>query len=206
MHTSGNLASGYCTNDPNASGTDKAVLFVRNGGITANGGLLRLCNTTVFLMGNRPNGCLTSIQYFVAPLTKPCGDAAGNGLIKISGTATQDWTAPNQYDDMTGLTSGQQKAAWLDKNGPEDLALWSESYGTASDWQMSGGGTMHLVGVFMTPNAGPFVVKGGAAQQLSNAQYIASSFQLTGGATLYMTVDPNNVITYPMLYPFSLVR
>jgi hypothetical protein len=58
----------------------------------------------------------------------------------------------------------------------------------------------------MTPNAGPFVVKGGATQQLSNAQYIASSFQLTGGATLEMKVDANNVISYPMLTPFSLVR
>ncbi len=206
MHTAGQIdgSTGLCTNVVNPS---RAMLFVKDGGITATGGLLRLCNTTVILMGNRPNGCTSSISYTVAPVTTPCGGAAGDGLIKIAGTAVQDWTAPNTIDDMSLLDEDTKKASyWQNKAGLEDLALWSESYGTSSNWQMSGGGTMHLVGVFMTPNASPFVVKGGATQQLSNAQYVASSFQLTGGATLEMKVDANNVISYPMLTPFSLVR
>lgn len=206
MNTTGHMdpVTGMCTNAVNPS---RATLFVKDGGITATGGLLRLCNTTVFLMGNRPNGCTSSISYTVAPVTAPCGGGSGNGLIKIGGTAVQDWTAPNTIDDMSLLDEPTKKGTyWQNKAGLEDLALWSETYGTGSDWQMAGGGTMHLVGVFMTPNASPFVVKGGATQQLSNAQYVASSFQLTGGATLEMKVDANNVISFPMLTPFSLVR
>jgi len=202
MHTSGLMDGANCSN---GNSPNKAILVVKDGGISANGGILRLCNTSVFLLGGRDDGCLSSVQYTVAPVTSPCS-GSGNGLINVGGTAVQDWTAPNQYNDMSGMLPADQQAAWTDVNGPEDLALWTETYGTSSDWQMAGGGTMHLVGVFMTPNASPFVVKGGASQTLSNAQYIASSFLLTGGATLQMTVDANNVISFPELNPFTLVR
>lgn len=212
MNTAGNLAANpsyptgplnICKSTTNAS---KAMLFVNDGGIKATGGLLQLCNTTVIMLNGQPNACLPTVGTVAPPTSSPCSSGAGNGRFKIAGTATQDWTAPNQYDDMSLMTDSQKKAAWEDTNGLEDLALWSESYGTSSDWQMSGGGLMHTVGVFMTPNAAPFVVKGDGTQTLNNAQYIATSFELTGGATLNMTVDPNNAIPLPALNPFTLVR
>jgi hypothetical protein len=58
----------------------------------------------------------------------------------------------------------------------------------------------------MAPNANPFQITGSGSQVMNNAQYIASSFALSGGATLSMTVDPNNAVKLPKLGPFNLVR
>ena len=44
----------------------------------------------------------------------------------------------------------------------------------------------------MAPNANPFNISGGGTQNLVNAQYIATTFSLAGGANLKMTVDPAN--------------
>ena len=71
---------------------------------------------------------------------------------------------------------------------------------------MAGGGNLHVGGVFMTPNAAPFNVTGNGAQDLTNAQFIATSFAVDGGAILTMRVDPNNAVGLPSLYDFRLVR
>jgi hypothetical protein len=65
---------------------------------------------------------------------------------------------------------------------------------------------MHMVGVFMTPNATPFTVTGGGSQDLNNAQYIATSFVVKGGASLKMRVDPNTVVSLPSFDRWTLVR
>ena len=100
------------------------------------------------------------------------------------------------------MTEAQKQAVW---NELEDLAFWSESYGDGK-FAMSGGSGLHLVGVFMTPNADPFTVTGGGAQTLTNAQYVATKFEVNGGASLNMVVDPNNTVTLPKISYFDMVR
>ena len=103
---------------------------------------------------------------------------------------------------MTTMSQADKQAAW---DQLEDLAFWSEAYGSGT-FAMSGGSGLHLVGVFMTPNADPFSVTGGGSQTLTNAQYIATRFEVNGGASLTMRVDPNNTVTLPKLTTFDLVR
>ena len=125
----------------------------------------------------------------------------------MSLAGSTDWTAPNRYGDMAGpplnMTKAQQQTAW---DGGEDLALWTETYGTGSAFKMAGGGNMHVGGVFMAPNAAPFTVTGNGAQDLTNAQFIATSFAVDGGAVLTMRVDPYNAVGLPSLYDFRMVR
>lgn len=123
-----------------------------------------------------------------------------------------DWTAPNEHDVMT-LDDGSPDPAkapfWSDVNGPEDLALWSESAGNNSSttYNMAGGGLFAVRGVFMTPNADSMILSGGALLDLTNAQFIATSIQLNGNTTrVKMSVDPNSAVTLPQLTPFTLVR
>ena len=122
-----------------------------------------------------------------------------------------DWTAPNQYDLMnlpTGDPNPLLAPAWSDVNGPEDLALWSESAGnnTSTSYSMAGGGLFHVQGVFMVPNADSFNMTGGSHQNLTNAQYIAASIALSGSTQLSMAVDPNAAVTLPKLKTIGLVR
>jgi hypothetical protein len=105
--------------------------------------------------------------------------------------------------NAAGLSLTQQQTLW---DGGEDLSLWTETYGTSSTYQMAGGGAMRVAGVFMVPDAFPFNITGGGAQDLTNAQYVVRSFSVAGGATLTMKVDPNNVVGLPSLYDYRLVR
>jgi len=172
--------------------------------------LLRLCNTSVIMEGGDlgagtaalPGGCLP-LTMGTAPATSPCNSSAGDSLVQLSGVA--DWTAPNAYGDMTaaGLTAAGKQTAW---DGQEDLALWTETAGSGSDYKMAGGGKLHVAGVFMVPNAGPFTITGGGLQDLTNAQYIVRSFAVDGGATLKMSVDPYNAVGLLSLTNFWLVR
>jgi hypothetical protein len=97
--------------------------------------------------------------------------------------------------------------AWADPNGPEDLALWSESgTNSSSTYNMNGGGVFHVRGVFMVPNAEPFKISGGAGMNLTNAQYIVTSIELSGGTQITMAVDPNSAVTLPDLGLVGLIR
>jgi hypothetical protein len=209
MNTAGNLSGGQCSS---AKGPSKAVLFVKAGDIKETGGLLQLCKTTVFMMGNRGDACLPSTAG-TAPNPAPCGGTPGDGQIAVTGGAV-DWTAPNTMDvttDGEGWPTAAAKAAWTDPDGPEDLALWDESAsGPASTgnpkMSMAGNGALHTVGVFMVPNAAPFTVGGGGTQTLTNAQYIASDIAVNGGAYISMKVDANSAVTMQALKPIGLVR
>ncbi|HET7690258.1 MAG TPA: hypothetical protein VFK41_07765 [Nocardioidaceae bacterium] len=203
MHHNGNASC------PGGTQSESALLFIRSGAITNNNGLFQACNTAVIMMsGDGNKACLPAVGTVAPPTTKPCpGASAGNGFLDLSGGgsgATQiDWTAPNTRDaDMSALSQADKQAAW---NQLEDLAFWSEAYGS-SKFTMSGGAGLHLVGVFMTPNADPFTVTGGGSQTLTNAQYVATKFEVNGGASLTMRVDPNNTVTLPKLTTFDLVR
>jgi Flp pilus assembly protein TadG len=204
-----------CSSSPTGNPSAKAQLIVRRGRINGGGGLLRLCNTTVILEGGdvgdgtaaKPGGCLPT-SWGTPPTSVPCAGTTasttgGNGAVTTSGSVTVDWTAPNAYDDMNaaGLSAAQQRAQW---DGGEDLALWTETAGSGSS--MAGGGGLRVRGVFMVPNADPFVLNGGTGQDLTNAQYIVRRFSVGGNATLTMRVDPNNAIPLPSLYDFRMVR
>lgn len=203
-------SAGQCSGNPTLDSTAKAQVVIRRGAVAGNGGLLRLCNTTVVMEGGdtgngtaaNPGGCLP-LTNGTAPTPTPCQSSAGDSSVSTAGAV--DWTAPNAYSDMNaqGLTTSQQQAMW---DGGEDLALWTETYGSGTTYKMAGGGAMHVAGVFMVPNAFPFQISGGGSQDLTNAQYIVRSFSVAGGATLTMKVDPNNVVGLPSLYDFRMVR
>lgn len=212
-----NTSSGLDAPPPNGNctttqSTSKAVVFVRSGDIgLSTGGTLRLCRTTVMLMGGDNNGCLPATSG-TAPTSTPCpSSSGGSGQITQNGGVI-DWTAPNQFDVTTlsdGTPDPAMAPAWSDVNGPEDLALWSESYGSSSSTTFSLGGTstFHLTGVFMVPNADPFTIGGGGTLNLTNAQFIATSISLNGnGTNITMKVDPNSAVHIPNLGTVGLVR
>jgi Flp pilus assembly protein TadG len=214
MHTSGNQApptTGNCTTGRNSS---KAVLFVKSGVIKQSGtSLLRLCRTTVFMMGGRSDGCVPASPG-TAPTRTPC---TGGSSVLGTGQFTQqggdiDWTAPDSLDVTTDPVTGDPLpialTAWSDPNGPEDLALWSESGSDNSNtYNMAGGGLFNVRGVYMVPNADPFIISGGGVMNLTNAQYVASSIELNGSTTnITMSVDPHSAVTLPDLALVGLVR
>lgn len=218
MHTNGNTTGtanglGTCI-DGNTS--NKAVLFIKNGNLKQNGGFLQLCNTTAYLMGGQADGCVPTYTTYTpdaapAPSPTPCSSAMGTGQLVQTGGSI-DWTAPNKYDEMTladGKPDPVKSPAWADPEGPEDLALWDESAGNNSSdkYQFTGGGGMHLQGVFMVPNADPINLSGNANFVLTNAQFVATSLALaSNNTTLTMSVDPNAAVTIPRLTPLGMVR
>ena len=207
-NSASNLSAGICSNGQNSS---TAALFVKSGDIKETGGSLQLCRTSVFMMAGSSNGCLPSTAG-TAPTTTPCpGVNGGLGTGQFTQTGGNiDWTAPDRLDqtvDADGKVLATATASWSDPNGPEDLALWSESATNSSNtYNMNGGTTFHVRGVFMVPNAQPFTITGGANMNLTNAQYIASSIQLSGGTQITMSVDPNAGTTVPTIGLVGLVR
>lgn len=132
-------------------------------------------------------GC-TPASGGTAPVTTTC-----NGTLKITG-GDIDWTAPNAVGEH---------ATPVDWRQHEDLALWTETSGVHN---IGGGGFMHLGGVFMLPNAFPFKLHGGGDQDILNSQYIARTLWATGNGTLAMAPDADDVVTFPVLSGFTLVR
>lgn len=214
MHTADNVnAAGSCEVGTRDSGTtaDKAVLFIKQGSFKEanSSNLVRMCRTTVFLMSGQSDGCVPSTDG-TAPTLTPCLSGLGSGQFTQNGGAI-DWTAPDTLDattDDNGDPLPEAEAAWADQNGPEDLALWSESASNSStNFSMTGGGLFSVRGVFMTPNAVPFTIGGGAYLNLTNAQFIARTIQLNGNNTkIDMRVDPNAAVTLPDLTLVGLVR
>jgi Putative Flp pilus-assembly TadE/G-like len=201
-----NLSGTTCSNGQNSS---KATLFVQSGVIQeSTGGLVQMCRTTVFMLGGRSDGCVPATAG-TAPTSTPCNGTLGSGQFTMNGGGI-DWTAPDTMDvtlDATNKPLSGAVTAWADPNGPEDLALWSESASNTNTlYKMTGGGLFHVRGVYMVPNAQPFTISGGAGLNLTNAQYIASSIELNGGAQITMSVDPNSAVTLPELGLVGLIR
>lgn len=211
MNTAGNLdALGHCSTGQNAS---KAVLMVRYGAVKeSNNSWLRMCRTTAILMGGSATGCVPS-TFGTAPTSTPCpGINSGRGTGHFTQTGGNiDWTAPDSIDTTLDVVTKKPLPAaiplWEDPNGPEDLALWAESATSSSDkFVMTGGGFFNVRGVFMLPNAEPFTLSGGSALDLTNAQFIATSIELNGGAKITMKVDPNSAVVLPDLDLVGLIR
>jgi hypothetical protein len=191
----GSTAADRCSSSATSG---RARIFVRQGGIDATGGTLRLCNSTMVLLGsNTTDGCVPSVDG-PAPTSTPCTGTAGTGRVNVAGQTVFDWTAPNQY--AGSIPTADHAAAW---GNFEDLAMWSESAGL---YKFSGGGGMNTVGVYMVPNGSPVNVGGGSSQSLTNAQYIARTFSVSGGGTLSLVTDPRNVVTIPAISGYVLVR
>jgi Flp pilus assembly protein TadG len=207
-------ATGKCTTGQT---NQRSVLFVKTGPVKQSAGTLRLCNTTVYMMGGKSDGCLPSYtpasadETGPAPTTVPCAGSAGDGQYTTTG-GDIDWTAPNKWDqilDDNGIPDPTKAPDWLSVDGPEDLALWDESYGGDSNpkYQFTGGGVFNLRGVFMVPNADPISLSGSANFDLKNAQFVASSLALaSNNTTLTMTVDPNSAVALQKLQVVGLVR
>jgi hypothetical protein len=189
MHDHGSTAQ--CASP--AVGEHRARLFIHTGQLTVGGtGSLKLCNTTVILMGGQNSACLPT-TVGKEPTDTPCGDT-GNGTLSFGGGAAIDWTGPNSVDGPATT------ADWQDL---EDLAVWSE---TAGVHDVGGSGAMHMSGVFMVPNANAFKINGAAGQNVENSQYIVRKLWNPGNGQLTMRPDPTDVITFPILEGFELVR
>lgn len=207
----GNVTGAACNTGVNPSLSSIAVLVVKSGEIKQTGGLLQMCRTTVVMMGNNGTGCLPTSTP-TPPTSTPCGGGTGDGQISLSGSASIDWTAPNTLDKTTDAMGNPTPAAltaWSRAEGPEDLALWTESAGLTSSptYSIGGSGSFQTVGVFMAPNAAPFTIGGGSTQNLTNAQYIATSIALNGTNTsINMSVDPYAAVTIPRIGLTGLVR
>jgi hypothetical protein len=222
MHTGtadANLVSGQCSDSPSSDPSNKSVLVVKQGDVKQTGGTIQMCYTTVLMMGGQDDACLpgllpdgsSTLSQSAPNPTTPCNGSTGSGQFTQTG-GNVDWTAPNRYDATLlpdGSADPTKSGEWANPNGPEDLGLWSESGGGSSNpkYQMTGGGSVHLRGVLMAPNAQPFVLSGQFNQTLVNAQYIVSSISLSSNNTsITLMVDPNAAVTLPRLTVIGLVR
>lgn len=189
MHHAGrSLGTPARCNEVDAA-TERARLVVGTGPVelTNNSASLQLCDVTMILGGGSATGC-TPASGGTEPVINSC-----NGSVKMTG-GSLDWTAPNMVHEA---------ATALDWREHEDLALWTETSGTHD---VGGGGYMHLAGVFMLPNAFPFKLSGGGEQDILHSQYIARTLWAAGNGTLTMAPDARDVVTFPVLSGFALVR
>lgn len=217
MHYAGRTSgTGDCsTTRPPSGSPSRAIMFIRNGRFSQSGtGQLQLCNTTVIMMNGRADGCVPA-SAGSAPTATPCAgvnSGRGDGYLGQQG-GTIDWTAPDNIDITLGsdnLPTAAATAGWQNVDGPEDLAFWSEgaSGGTGTtEFRMQGSGALKVRGVFMLPNAVPFTIGGGAAMNLTNAQFVARTIALNGtGTHITMAVDGNSAVSLPKLTLIGLVR
>lgn len=180
---------------------ERARLVIRGGAITQSGGLLQMCHTSVIMMGSNTGGCVPPADG-APPYDSPCPGngvftSTGNGYLVAQG-GDQEWTAPNR------MNTAAPQASDADRRDLEDLALWTETAGASH--KLTGGGVMHLSGVFSLPNAHPFSLHGGSNQSAPNAQYIVRSLNATGGGRIYMRPNPYDSPRLPALQGFDLVR
>jgi len=136
--------------NPLPSSTDAAVLYMRKGNLTVNGGgSFDLHNTFVYEAG---------------------------GYLSFGGGGTPVWDAP--------------------KDGPfKSLAYWDEF--ASNQFQISGGASMSLGGVFFTPQANPFTISGGSPAVQQNAQFVSRMAKISGGGTLNLTPQQGDAVTLP---------
>jgi hypothetical protein len=72
--------------------------------------------------------------------------------------------------------------------------LWSE--GASDKFQLNGGGTLNMSGVFFTPEADSFKLSGGGGFSQLVAQFISYRLDVSGGGILTM-VPGDNFVTIP---------
>jgi len=191
-------ASANCDDRFDAEPSARTELVVGEGRINASGGLLRLCQTTLFMM----DGALAAGS---CPIPTVDGTAPGDntcaGNVSVAGGSVVDWTAPNVKDDPDDLPDDTDFANF------EDLALWSETSGAGgSAWSVAGSGGLFLSGIYFTPNANPFTLGGGGSINIREAQFITRKLNVVGGGLLAMRPEAHNSVLFPVLGGFTLVR
>jgi Flp pilus assembly protein TadG len=186
MHTQGGTTC--ADSSPSARGR----LVVGVGEIKSKSGnpVFQVCNTAVIMLGGHSEGCVPS----TAGTEPQDATSCTTGFLDLAGGASTDWTAPNLVG--AGRTSA-------DLDDLEDLALWTESEAGSS---IRGSGSITLAGVFILPNANPFSVGGSGSQDVEDSQYFARKLGASGGGTLFMRPNPDNVTKVPYYGSFRLVR
>lgn len=186
-----------CTDRHSAAPSARTKLVVGNGRISASGGLLRLCQTTLFMMDSS-GGTPCPVPAFDGDQPR---DNTCKGNVSVAGQTVVDWTAPNVKNDPDDLPTAADFAQL------EDLALWSETSGSGgSAWSVVGGGGLHLSGVYFTPNANPLSIGGGGTIDIEEAQIITRKLNVAGGGVLAMQPEAHNSVLIPVLGGFTLVR
>jgi hypothetical protein len=100
-----------------------------------------------------------------------------------------------QANGVLGNTGGSPPTWSAPTEGPfAYLALWSEKQSTA--YQINGGASMALQGIYFTPY-GDMSLAGGSPVAQQHAQFISRSLAVSGGATFNLAPDGNNFISIP---------
>ncbi|GIU85462.1 MAG: hypothetical protein KatS3mg008_2237 [Acidimicrobiales bacterium] len=166
-----------------------SVLVVVDGPLAAgSSSFLYLCETTV-VMADVPIGT-TRTTGGNCSTDLPCPAAnSGDGYVSVQGSF--QWTAPNET------------SAKADAEHPfEDLALWTETSATTT---FKGQGNTRASGVFFLPNAHVQFLGQGSQTVALDAQFIASSLDMSGQGVLSLDPNPNDVVPVPYA-DFRLIR
>jgi hypothetical protein len=172
-------------------------------------GSVRLCQTTLYLGENQPTYTrraqtatntnpenYPAIAACTASLPCPSDNGGPADIDMTGGSATADWTAPNQL-------AAQPTTTQLATNPFEDLALWSESSDPST---VKGQGTNRTEGVFLTPNSSMTFSGQGTQSVPLNAQFISRTLNISGQGTLNLKPNPADAITVPIAGNLSLIR
>lgn len=192
MHNAGQATCG--------SSPERARLFIRAGKLDITGGTFQACNTSIILLGGYSDGCLPAVNGTYYANGKVCDTLTktGNGLLNMGGNAIVDWTAPSTVPDTTPANLVPQAA----RDELEDLMFWSETYGVHG---LGGGGSVHLSGVFVAPNADALKLNGNPAWDVLNSQYVVRTLENNGGAVFKMQPMPSLPVAPPSI-SFYLAR
>ncbi len=182
------------TSCPGLTAAPRAKLVVGFGPFTGGStAVVRMCHTSVLMAGNSGTpGCPFPTTVGIAPYSNAC-----QGFLNIGAGATVDWTAPDLI--RTRVATIAETNTYL-----EDLAFWTE---TSSGNGLGGGGAVTVSGVFVAPNAYPFLLGGGSDNTArQNAQFVARALEVKGNSTVVMQPNPRNSITLPAPAVYLLVR
>lgn len=200
---------------PDPTNTVRFVIFSPSSGPSqenpalASSGLLAMCQTTVYLAGERNDtvydeqsieGTTSCSEAF------PCPELTNNTIrgarFQLSGEVR--WFAPNQ--SSSALTSSMPLPL---SGGIEDLAAWAEGGGSTNATAASsvgGGGTRFTYsGIFFTPNSKISLSAGNASTGPVDAQFIARAIQVNGGR-FEMQPARQNSVPVPVRGSFQLIR
>lgn len=186
---------------PGAGGTWTRTTRVATfgGNINVQNGSVNWCQTTIYAGMNASSytkHSVTSGGNCTAALPCPKTSAITTDLPTIninSGSAAPiSWTAPNQATDGVSST-----------NPYEDLALWTESWGSCT---IAGQGALLGAGVYFHPNCD--FNYGGQTDNANglNAQFIGRSLNISGQGVLKLKPNANDAISVPVAGDIYLIR
>lgn len=185
-----------CSNFRVDSGSDVTfnggnVIF--DGGIQMNGGTLTFNSANP--NENLSEECLSQITWC---LDESSAQAAWvylrSGDIVLTGGSglVINQTAVYQHDGHFRIAGGSPPIWSAPTEGPfTSLSVWSEQ--ESSRYNINGGASMELTGIFFTPEARPFSLSGGAPLLPQQAQFISYRAAIAGGAILTLApleIDP----------------